>query len=726
MSYETSLRNDVTRMRRAMTPGPEHGSQYSDVQVIPRRAITPGPEWGRYRGEDEVDGQSKAEAVHFRQPSYLMALDVAPGEKVREPRSKTATHGGDPYYSANMAQENFSQQLQSSKPPPMNMVNGMVDRYDNLPHSEHNHMNPSSRHQSMNGMQGPHHGSQGHTVQHHGNNHVQTGQHHGNHAQTGQHHGNHHAQTMQHYGNSQGQYQYCAPQTYPPKAVMNGVEGNAPKQSNQLAKTDYPEWSRSTSEPYRRHNGPKSPTKEDNVAFVYPTSPSKNQTPTALAKVNEIQRIDSFKKGKGRLGAGHYQVSESSKPQPKSGHPYGPLDPEALYPGHESGVMQASSTTNPNHIPCQMPNSQSHPALKSETQTSQSNLKRTRSLENTNQLPPDVPIPSSSNANTVGRTRPQSARPFEYPGSKCGSEQAGSHRNAPSAYITPQQGVAQPDRRHDIVNGKPPKPMPSNGKPGHRNWKDEEDPYGTLQYINRRAVENILNYQQQKPAGSSNRGHPSQNGPGSAGSRSSNSSLDSMAAEQLSRSQVAPPRPALPEALKVDIPGDNLSLGSHQDSGYRSANSDRTSGSSSVESPVNDGTRVVPGREPLKSQSHLSYGSGDTRTHSSSDSLSSGHSYATVKATQLIRVLDKASHVQKSQGFLEQTPRQLDPNQTVGRPPLPPHAKGQRPHAGDGFESTCFQAENLMQESAQKELDGDLHTAMVLCTQALGKFLLLL
>lgn len=732
-----------------MTPGPDQQGQ--DAQTIPRRAITPGPDWGRYNSgdEDETDGPSGA--VHFRQSSYLQALDAVPGEKVH--RSKTATHGGDPYYNAQ--RENYGPQANGA--PQNGKQMKQVNQY---------------------GTNDDRYREDRQTTQQSQNNHSQ-GQTNGKPYPPG------------------SQYQYIKPQTHPPvplkpKPAPEEVKRQPPPIAAKPT-VDYQDWTLSTSENYRRQNMPKSPVKEAN--FVFPSSPIKNKPAANMAKVNEIQRLESFKKGKGKIGVDvvRYQVRGTDKVD--GSNTYGPLDPEALYPGNESGVMQTSNK------PGQMPNSQSHPAIKSEANPNtgtHSNLKRTRSLENTTQA---EPVPAAYNGQVANKLRPQSARPFEHTNSNKPPPPTTPKLKRPSNVHSSTEVQDSMARRHgvepgmNVVDGKPPRPA-SRG-PGYKDWKDEEDPYGTLSYINRKAVESIL--QQQKSGAVNSRVRTLSQGPGSAGSRSSNSSLESCT-EQLNRGNHGlPQRPALPEALRVEIPGDNVSLGSQKDSGYRSGGSgDRNSASSmssvSVDSPVTDGTRLthpqhhyqhgVQNHHPHQQhhqQSHQQYqhpqnvyASADAKSHSSTDSLSSGQSgqsYATIKASSQSNIQQHQVTNQQTQQYLQsqqvrqqqqqtqQQPQQQTKQQLQKQVPqsyqLPQHQgqacravnpaqpvqqhgatiQGQqRGHAernkcqrqnsrlaGDECDSVCFQAESMMEESNLKEKESDLHTAMILCQKAIGK-----
>ncbi len=144
-------------------------------------------------------------------------------------------------------------------------------------------------------------------------------------------------------------------------------------------------------------------------------------------------------------------------------------------------------------------------------------------------------------------------------------------------------------------------------------------------YISRKTVENVLKARTKT-------GAPGQN-PGSikcvGNLHGSNSSLES-----LKNRRAWQDNEALMRDLKVDIP-DNVSLGSHKDSGYRSGGSsgDRNSASSasstSFDSPTIDNFRGYPSGFPRPLGA-----TADARSHSSSESLSSNQSGQTIRTIQ--------------------------------------------------------------------------------------------
>ena len=98
MNFESTVSQDPpssstpahSKYSRALTPNTEIGhSKEPPVAPVPR-SVTPGPDWGKYHSDDELDGS--AGIAHFRQPSYLSAMDTVglPGGAAQDPYTNAA------------------------------------------------------------------------------------------------------------------------------------------------------------------------------------------------------------------------------------------------------------------------------------------------------------------------------------------------------------------------------------------------------------------------------------------------------------------------------------------------------------------------------------------------------------------------------------------------------------------------------------------------------------
>ena len=407
------------------------------------------------------------------------------------------------------------------------------------------------------------------------------------------------------------------------KPMYNGYHDNPP--APPAAGSDYV-YATSNRDQYRRLSASSDGPQQGQAGMAPPIQPdmSHRVKEANLAKVNEIQHRESFKKGKyNKVGADvvRYQYSGSSGPVNAG-------QAEQVYSAYErpdvvNGVPENAPTT----------------------------LTRTKSLENNSMMTTQAP---SSSGHMVRKPRPSSAQTYNnYKGAREHRERkysegalidhpgyadvvdAGVHRNG--HYGNVHSNGNQVNNNYDNSNHsnnymRTGLPQPSKvNETTNQVWNQNLINDNQSDYISRKAVESIMNYQKTQRKGLN----------GSIHSSSSTSSLESYN-EVILREKVAP---AIKEALKVDIP-DNTSIGSRRDSGYRSSSSsgDRFSNSStsggSVESPVIDSLTGYAYRaqfsyhrqEQLHRQAMAQYGNqlnvppSNGFDRSSTESLSSTHS----------------------------------------------------------------------------------------------------
>ena len=260
----------------------------------------------------------------------------------------------------------------------------------------------------------------------------------------------------------------------------------------------------------------------------------------------------------------------------------------------------------------------------------QNAMKRAKSLENTAAAPEQAAAAVRTGV-PVSKSRPASARPYDYGNRKPTVNQHAQPPRSASTQPVKQPTTSYPDPEYvsheeimkqnaglrsgmgmDNADGvsKPVQPAKNASQPASEGSSSPtEDNYATFNM--RKQVENILHLQNRmRPKTPS--GHPSSNVPSQA---TSCTSLETMPV-------------GFKETLKVDIPGDNISIGSNMsksDSGYRSGDrNSASSASSGVDSPLPDGPRS----HQNYGKTAFVYGSYDPKAilHSSSDSLDSAQS----------------------------------------------------------------------------------------------------
>lgn len=124
-----------SQYRRSMTPNPESQYHHQDAYEMSaslRRAITPGPEemnrrWdGSYNSDEEAQDRQPAGAAHFRQASYLTAMDRISSQgydghyepRTSDPRGtmeKPRLYGGQSHYAHDAQQQLHHQQYQQPR-----------------------------------------------------------------------------------------------------------------------------------------------------------------------------------------------------------------------------------------------------------------------------------------------------------------------------------------------------------------------------------------------------------------------------------------------------------------------------------------------------------------------------------------------------------------------------------------------------------------------------------
>ena len=321
-----------------------------------------------------------------------------------------------------------------------------------------------------------------------------------------------------------------------------------------------------------------------------------------MAKGNDVQRMESFSKSN---GADIIRYS-------KSIHDEYPLEHFQRNRSHsQDGIL--SSTGGPYGE-----------ISKSQSTDFQNAMKRAKSLENTAAAAEQAAAAVRTGA-PVSRSRPASARPYDYGHQKPVVQQHTQPPRSASTQPDKQPTIMYPDpeyvtheeimkqnsglrsnRGMDNVDG-PSKPANTSLHPQQKGLSSRtEDNYATFNM--RKKVENILHLQNRmRPKVPS--GHSSSSTPSHA---SSNTSLDT-------------PPAVFKDTLQVDIPGDNISIGSNMsksDSGYRSGDRNSASSvSSGVDSPLPDSHRHY-------GKTAFVYGNYDPKgvLHSSNDSLDSAQS----------------------------------------------------------------------------------------------------
>ena len=583
-------------MRRSQTPNPELGSQDIGINAPQRRAITPGPEWdhpGHYNSNEDLAGAK--DNAHYRQPSYLTAMDSVDHHHHsydRHPYPPASGYDHNPYGTVAASRSNYPTSsvaggsysgshtlpARSSSHYPVQQTLPQYTSSTSVP--QHHPHSQSHNHPMQNSKQYPRESHQYPQSQYPNQDSSQpTG--YGNHSQP-LHTYNYQGHSLQSHSSSQVQ--------------------SRPQQSHQsadLSNQDYADWTLSTSEQYRRQT-PASPTKEK-TRFMYPGSPQKGAHST-MAKGNDVQRMESFSKSN---GADIIRYS-------KSIHNEYPLEHFQRNRSHSQDGILSNAGGPYGEIP------------KSQSTDFQNAMKRAKSLENTAAAAEQAAAAVRTGA-PVSRSRPASARPYDYGHQKPVVQQHPQPPRSASTQPDKQPTIMYPDpeyvtheeimkqnsglrsnRGMDNVDG-PSKPANSSLHPQQKGLSSRtEDNDATFNM--RKKVENILHLQNRmRPKVPS--GHSSSSTPSHA---SSNTSLDT-------------PPAVFKDTLQVDIPGDNISIGSNMsksDSGYRSGDRNSASSvSSGVDSPLPDSHRHY-------GKTAFIYGNYDPKgaLHSSNDSLDSAQS----------------------------------------------------------------------------------------------------
>ena len=589
-------------MRRSQTPNPELGSQDSGMSAPERRAITPGPEWGHHPGQynSNEDLAGAKDNVHYRQPSYLTAMDgVDQHHHHHQHHHHPYDHHGYPPSSGYDHNPYGTVAASRSNYPASSVAGSTYSGSHTLP------ARSSSYHPAQQTV--PQYTSSTPIPQHHH-------EHSYNRSHSQPAHSSQHTRDTQQY---QQQSQYpsqdsCQPTGYgssrsqPHSHTYGSYQGHSvqshsnssqvpskPQPSHQganLSNQDYNDWTLSTSEQYRRQT-PISPTKEK-TRPVYPSSPQKG----TQGKGGDIQRMESFTKGSNGADVVRY---------PKNIHDEYPLEQYQRNRSNSQDGILADRNGPYGEI------------SKPQSTDFQNAMKRARSLENTaaaaEQAAAVRPGPPP-----VSRTRPASARPYDYGHQKPVVHQHSQPPRSASTQPDKQPTIKYPDPEyvtHEEIMKQNSGLRGSSGidmadgslYPQQKRMSSRpEDNYATLNM--RKKVENILHLQNRmRPK------VPSGNSTSSATSyTSSNTSLDT-------------PPPVFKDTLQVDIPGDNISIGSNMsksDSGYRSGDrNSASSASSGVDSPLPESHRQY-------GKTAFVYGNYDPKAniHSSNDSLDSAQS----------------------------------------------------------------------------------------------------
>ncbi len=578
-------------MRRAQTPNLELSGGAADTSPQ-RRAVTPGPEWGHHPGlhnsNEDLSGARDIPA-HYRQPSYLTAMDTVSGGGGGHARDQfdgfrsrptagsefpPSSLGEDSYSRSHTLPARSSSHCRSQQPGVPQYTQSSTQGYTTTTQS-HFQRYPNQYPHSGVGYNSPQHqrpaSAQSYTAQgHSAHNNVNI------------------PSNAQHQGNSN--IPSSQPPPRPPMPRQNSIDV--------ASDAGYDDWTLSTSEQYRRQ-GPVSPRKEK-ADFSFPNSPQRvAQQP--VGKMNEVQRMDSFTKENN--GA---DVIRSHR---------GRIHEE--YPLEH---MQRNRRNSQDDVLRVIPRGD---ASKPQSTDFQKAMKRARSLENTAEA--SAPPPAVRPATSVTRGRPASARPYDFghqkpvvsqqPQQPQRSASTQPDRQPPTVYPDPEYMTHEELMRQnrassrlssglDALDGQQKLSKVPSGKSG-----SSEDNYATFNM--RKQTESILHLQNRMrpkvPHGAAL--------PPSSQHNTSSSSIDTMPA-------------SFRDALQVDIPADNISIGSNMsksDSGYRSGDrASNSSASSGVDSPLPDGPGVHGQRQYGKAA--FVYGSYDPKVHSSNDSLDSAQS----------------------------------------------------------------------------------------------------
>ena len=572
------------RMKRSVTPNPDSGKE--KVTALPRRAITPGPEWGHY---DSDDDSRTSTVVHQRQSSYLNALDCVDSSDVwKAPLSGVRSLAGKtPDYR--------HPDLKTAKPVDAKSSGSQYHErscYHQTPGSSayqnRCHTAPCD---GQNGYSGDCVSqSQGSSTAVYGS--VCSGS------------------TITSVAGSATTYQVAASHNGTNTHYLSASHGTSYPSGQQAVQTSH----------HSNHQQSVLTSHYSNCqqqSVPKPHYPNGQQSVSTSHSSNGQQYISpsQYHNGQQFVPVSHYSGSQQSDSVSSQRMNYG---------NSAQAVPNVCNTNNRQALPL---SATSHKLPQSAPSTP--GMKRAQFVENSDSLLGRGP----NSRPTVSRSRPSSARPYDYGHSrptvdpKTGAVIMPTHQQPPPVsgalsewneavligdFTTPDSCELKQTSANKTLNS---------SRYGAVQNDDVDDGYGT--YINPKTVQNVLNIQKSKNS--------------KTGANKSikmvpvNGNIHTSELADQKNPRVSLHNQALLADLKVDIPGDNISLGSHKDSGYRSGGSsgDRNSASSassiSFDSPTADNFRGFAGiHRPLVHTYNSS-------SHSSSESLSSTQSGQTVK-----------------------------------------------------------------------------------------------
>ncbi|XP_046364983.2 uncharacterized protein LOC124141125 isoform X2 [Haliotis rufescens] len=520
--------------------------------------------------------------------------------------------------------------------------------------------------------------------------------------------------------------------------------------------------------------------------------PSLNFDPTnlpvtqAMVRGNEAHRKESFKKGKERVRSDvvRYQVSPTSQPNSVE---Y-PMAYQNTMSNGEDSVSINSDIVSPNQHRVVRPKPSAHTyenidnMSHSPVQSGLATLPRKKKLVTAEQYRSESEINVLNRQNSMGNlhikdhvNKPLNKKAVPIPvsmpvipnmanvrqegqhGGDCVDGGPASRRAAPLPPGQPQR-PAPPVPNHDKQGSssktpdgkktKTKKSAKSGEKRKNKKNKDGDFVDDPIMYIERSMVENILKHQGVQRQGSSV----------SNASYTSGSSIES---DSMMGRLLASRNAEGKKALSVEIPFDNVSIGSYKDSGYGS--SDRNSSSSTGSETVNPYSvyflsrgMIVPNtinnHHPMYDRSH------SLKSSSSPDSLQDnqmsdvhkqgpqpvnghiGHDQHHQKHDQLhgrqvlhpIKERSFEDTLRSSPAPFQEAPKTVVEVRRPGQPqsspspaPSPPEpitvtVQREAAAGNDGFLMLCRKSDDLMDQCILSETDGKLEEAQRFCEGATG------
>ncbi|XP_064621877.1 uncharacterized protein LOC135484390 isoform X2 [Lineus longissimus] len=720
--------------RRAVTPTPWETKE--QVLAPSRRAVTPSPEWGRYDGDDDdAKRQKKPMVEHHRQGSFLIAIsgNLEPtGEIPLDADRSKKQYVGQPGKQVGTNQYGkLKTQRTGMQVQPMETIYAKTRAGDQVD-GGYSRMN-SNVDQNAPPMQSGQYIPTGYNMNYGGKAGCTPG--------------------YGHVDSVQQQQQPPKPQVavkekHKPAPLQrknsNSSHGSSPSRHKRTKSMDSKTSEKDINDAYgytmSGHGHKRSGKAPDS-----PKSPTGAWDPKFLTKVAEIQRKESFKKGRGRVGADVIRgyVNPDEVPSPEDG----PKD----------GIVKSSSADNLIVTPTKKvvrahsvdDNLTSHASSRDATYGRAKSIDgglhgpqqhgtfmRAKSVEgNLHQYP--------GNAPAVLQDPPKKAL-----GSRTYDDSFMVHtgtfvENGFASLPRPRRKTANDSHTYVNVDDLPPaKEEPRSTQKmnllnsqtsvqsgGSDSGKSDQDVGGA--YINRKAVENILKMQQGM-RGQLAPGLKKQNTKGPLKAQAPLTVINSNQGNKNLQNVPSNVR----ETLKVDIP-DTSSLGSHQDSGYRSNESgtsgDRNSASSassmSVDSPtVSSSATQQPRNVFLASQGNVYTMSRQPYRQTSQEVKTQSGSGSSKSSTprddspldnQQKDLVDGNRNDMSTQGLLIRANLNQVPgtNNGINMENLDPSSYeklGFKSH----FDHLLLMAEDLMLKSTEKENKDDMSTALQLCSQA--------